>query len=474
MNRLRVAIAAVVVIAIATVAIVGATSLVGVDGDDEPAFAELAEGTDPLAADSDGDGLDDTAEQAAGTNPTNPDSDDDGLEDGPEVDAGADPLTADTDGDGLEDGDEVHEHGTDPTAADTDEDGLDDGEEVNEYGTDPTAADSDADGLEDGAEIETYGTEPTVADTDGDGLEDGPEVNQYGTNPQVADSDSDGLDDGAEVTIYGTDPGSADTDADGLDDGAEVDVYATDPADADTDADGLEDGEEVATYGTDPTDDDTDGDGLLDGPEVHQTQLYPGADPLRTDVYVEVDVMQGTSLPYTDRSEIVDRFANAPISNPDGSTGISLHFEHSDVVPAESTTSWEGSYQNYRAAYKDYGGEGYHYLLIVEDAYSSGTNVAGVASSPDMMVQYFAYEDYTGSTVMHELGHSLGLYSSTFNGVDSYRYDYWEYPSVMNYNAPGDAYGFSNGDASIYDFDDWGYIEDNMYTPPTYAVTVED
>jgi len=472
MGRARIVIAVVVVLVIATAGIVGATSLVDIDGDGEPAFTELADGTDPLAADSDGDGLDDGAESEAGTDPTDPDSDDDGLEDGPEIDAGADPLVADSDGDGIDDGDEVHEYGTEPTTADTDGDGLGDGEEVEEFETDPTLTDTDDDGLGDGSEVSEHGTDPTAADTDGDGLDDGPEIQQYGTNPLVADSDGDGLQDGDEANVYATDPSDPDSDDDGLDDGAEVDQYGTDPADADTDDDGLEDGAEVETHGTDPTDEDTDGDGLLDGPEVHQTNLYPGADPLRTDVYVEVDRMEGTALPYMDRYDVVDEFASAPISNPDGSTGISLHFETDDVVPYEPSTDWDGSYQNYRAAYKDHGGQGYHYLLIVEDARSSGTNVAGVALSPDMMVQQYDQADWTGSTVMHELGHSLGLVPNAFGGIDSETYSYSEYPSVMNYDAPYDAYGFSTGGASIYDFDDWGYIEDHMYTPSTYAVSV--
>jgi hypothetical protein len=131
---------------------VATTNIVSLDGDAEPAVAELTTGTDPLDGDTDGDGLGDSRERAAATDPT----------------------VSDTDGDGLDDGPEVDEYGTDPTAADTDGDGLDDPTEV-DGPTDPTAADTDGDGLDDGREFD-LGTEPTVADTDGDGLDDGAEI----------------------------------------------------------------------------------------------------------------------------------------------------------------------------------------------------------------------------------------------------------------------------------------------------------
>ena len=67
-----------------TVAVVLATPVVALDGDDVVAVEELLDGTDPLAADTDGDGLDDGREAELGTDPTAADADDDGL-DGEEV-----------------------------------------------------------------------------------------------------------------------------------------------------------------------------------------------------------------------------------------------------------------------------------------------------------------------------------------------------------------------------------------------------
>jgi hypothetical protein len=209
------------------------------------------------------------------------DADDDGLLNRAEVDDGTDPLAADTDGDGLDDAAEVNVHGTDPTDPDTDGDGLDDAAEVEEYGTDATAVDTDDDGVRDDTEV-VDGTDPTALDTDGDGLDDGIEVNVYGTDPLQADTDGDGLDDGTEINVHDTDPTAVDTDGDGLDDAAEVE-RGTNPLAADTDGDGLDDGTEVNAHGTDPTDPDTDGDGAGDRAEVAN-----GTDPTGGSVSVPV------------------------------------------------------------------------------------------------------------------------------------------------------------------------------------------
>jgi len=81
-------------------------------------------------------------------------------------------------------------------------------------------------------------------------------------------------------------------------------------------------------------------------------------------------------------------------------------------------------------------------------------------------------DDHTGSTVMHELGHSLGLSNTDFDGIDSARYSFRSYTSVMNYDAPRAFYGFSS-ESGPRTFDDWGYLDEHMFTPSTSAVTVD-
>lgn len=61
---------------------------------------------------------------------------------------------------------------------------------------------------------------------------------------------------------------------------------------------------------------------------------------------------------------------------------------------------------------------------------------------------------------MHELGHGLGLNTDIFDGIDSYKYSFNVYRSVMNYNAPTSTtygaafYNYSEGAP----FNDWENI----------------
>jgi hypothetical protein len=67
---------------------------------------------------------------------------------------------------------------------------------------------------------------------------------------------------------------------------------------------------------------------------------------------------------------------------------------------------------------------------------------------------------------MHELGHSLGLSPALHRGIDSREVPAGEYPSVMNYNAYQDVTDYSTGTRGSGDFDDWGWLASNLWTPP--------
>jgi hypothetical protein len=63
-----------------------------------------------------------------------------------------------------------------------------------------------------------------------------------------------------------------------------------------------------------------------------------------------------------------------------------------------------------------------------------------------------------GSVFMHELGHGLGLDNDLFDGIDSKKYDFDFYASVMNYNAPlFTDEGFFNYSEGI-PFNDWAHL----------------
>ncbi len=70
-----------------------------------------------------------------------------------------------------------------------------------------------------------------------------------------------------------------------------------------------------------------------------------------------------------------------------------------------------------------------------------------------------------GTVFMHELGHTVGLWTSVYEGVDSWRFHY-KYPSVMSYytlSRYSDYYDYSDGTNHEDDFDDWKYIRENLH-----------
>jgi hypothetical protein len=344
-----------------------------------------------------------------------------------------------------------------------DDDGLSTTEEL--LGpTDPTVADTDGDGLDDGREVHEYGTFPVESDTDGDGLTDGEEVAR-GTDPALADTDADGLDDDAELNEHPTNPTESDTDGDGLDAAVAVNDDPTVPSGADSDDDGLADGPEVREHGTDPTDSDTDGDGFRDGIEVRGESAVAAADPLRKDVFLELDYMRGTTAPEEKLEKVERAFENAPVQNPDGSEGISLHIRVSDSPVERSQSTSLSEYRNtyYEAAY-DTRGRGYFHALVVHEVPDgrSGRRVGITSTGIDgMLVEDRPSRVRVAKTVMHELGHNLGLHPDTHRGIDSYAVQPNGYPSVMNYHRLGLCdchYDYSDGSHSPADFDDWGYI----------------
>lgn len=89
---------------------------------------------------------------------------------------------------------------------------------------------------------------------------------------------------------------------------------------------------------------DTDGDGLINGWEtngvdfngdgtIEPNENLPamGANPNRIDLFVEADCMVASDHSHCPTAQaiqdVVQAFANAPVSNPDGTTGIQLHVD---------------------------------------------------------------------------------------------------------------------------------------------------
>lgn len=133
--------------------------------------------------------------------------------------------------------------------------------------------------------------------------------------------------------------------SDAIDGTSELSPVCGDPdgdGNPDTDGDGLCDDWEL--HGIDAND-----DGVVDLPLQDATY---GADPSHKDLYLEIDAMkdnaQNTYAPQAGAiSHVVDAFAAAPVSNPDNRLGVSLHVNPGlgtvdDTVPEDTAMSGGG------------------------------------------------------------------------------------------------------------------------------------
>ncbi len=260
----------------------------------------------------------------------------------------------------------------------------------------------------------------------------------------------------------------------GCDDGNEQDgdgcssacrVEACDPG-SDRDRDGLSDCVETGTgwfvdlddTGTDPDIADTDSDGLSDGDEVLGTPAgldlrALGAQPGRRDVFVEVDWFEDSEVCGFSHSHqlgrdavriAVETFAAAPVRNPDGSSGVTLHVEHGQDRPlqggnlivdedANITGRVDGEFLELKAQHFAEDRHGvYHYVIAAHSYDGTGSSGWAEINGDDFLVATHCWHDndvWVAGTLIHELGHNLGLNHGGNTGCNFKP----NYPSVMNY-----------------------------------------
>ncbi|WP_336327799.1 hypothetical protein [Halovenus sp. HT40] len=192
-------------------------------------------------------------------------------------------------------------------------------------------------------------------------------------------------------------------------------------------------------FGTDPDRADTSGDGYPDhlvwGP---MRDLGLTVTPTEPDVYVEVDTVRSQTPP-SDRQlrEVSETFRSEPTDD-----SINVHFFRCDADQGD--VSGISEMQRRVDQYRTVTGLGFQYLLVKDGSIEfDGEAAAGVAyvSRHDpswMMIDGTLSERATptheSSAIAHELGHSLGITNSAFDGVDSTRYSPERYNSVMGYN----------------------------------------
>jgi len=234
----------------------------------------------------------------------------------------------------------------------------------------------------------------------------------------------------------------------------------------DSDNDGLPDSVETNTghfvnntnTGTDPHNADTDGDGIKDGDEVLGTSSglnlpAMGASPVHKNIFLEFDWFDDSigCGAHSHRptaaaiAKVTAAFANGPVSNPDGTTGVKLISDYgqggaftggnfiSDADGVVADGVFGTDYLNYRAANFAANRQNYFHYVLMPHFYNTDSTSSGQAAivGDSLIVSLYCAnsDDNVANTIMHELGHNLGLLHGGFEDVN-YKPNY---NSVMNY-----------------------------------------
>jgi hypothetical protein len=199
-------------------------------------------------------------------------------------------------------------------------------------------------------------------------------------------------------------------------------VYLCPEGSFDSDGDTLCDIVETK-YGTDPYDPDTDKDGLDDAYEIFGDEQLDlagyGADPLHRDIFVEVDYYAGNALSDNAVQQVVDAFAKAPLMNPDGTPGIRVHILRDDMIAASDadpdltvlTLQYWAEFDRIKNKYAEpHRQSAFHYTVLanLHDGITGGVS-RGIPGHDFIVALPGATDNDYAATLMHELGHNLGL-----------------------------------------------------------------
>lgn len=198
---------------------------------------------------------------------------------------------------------------------------------------------------------------------------------------------------------------------------------------------------------------DQDGDGIADRVERGSSYRAAGGRIDHRDLWVECDYMRGQGPAAGVVRQAVRVFRRAPLTNPDGTRGVSLHLTVDDRIPFERTWGDVTQPDGFRvtrsrllaarSAYMDGDPSYVHYCVFVNQISPSGISgismdsTGGLGIPGDMFIVALGGPwgpagrelGIRTGTLIHELGHNLGL---RHGGVDHTNYKP-NYISVMNY-----------------------------------------
>jgi hypothetical protein len=349
--------------------------------------------------------------------------------------------------------------------------------------------------------------EPTWADPSGYGRANGCDDNTIYENDRDCelvfdiyqnDYDGDGIPYWTEVNVYGTDP--------------EVDDRGTD-----TDCDGVplewehKWGYTASWWGfgwvymddhwenQSALDPDEDG---LDNIEEYKTSQW-GSDPFRKDIFLELDQMEigpngeGHLVPLLSEHLLQDSFGkhNIVFHIDDGCMGGGeiLPFDDNTTDDEMQQIYWDhflqGDSNNWRLGVFHYGLVLYHSarypgfvwnggVAPVLDSLQISTDHHDAIASKSPFYMFLRHKTFDvdqkrayiyASAIMHETGHTLGIFGDNTPGCDCqdgkypWQKNFWiygNYVSVMNYRyIYGNLVDYSNGSHGRNDWDDWSRID---------------
>jgi len=234
---------------------------------------------------------------------------------------------------------------------------------------------------------------------------------------------------------------------------------------------------------------DADGDGLCDDWErngltvvVNGVPVFidlpaMGADPNHKDIFIQADYMtnQATCIPpgclfgHTHQptlaavARVTQAFANAPVNNPDGTTGVRLHVDCGPncIMNPLTSQTWGAMSQAHALTHQDTLGttpfnydwtafdaikrvnfsfarqQVFHYVVFAHNlgGLDGTSGISRGITASDFIVSLGSWANQIGTsmqqagTLMHELGHNLAL---LHGGSDSVNYKP-NFLSVMNY-----------------------------------------